>query len=157
MFNALNNFKVRRHVTEICLIVNVPLTGSGTTGCNSQIQVIFKNNFLEIFSGEIPHKHVQSKTECYNCNIKEVLKRFSVYTVYNISSQFIHCIIWAKNYLLMKMFGIGEDNSAVFNYSEDSDSVTEIENLCKKVNILKQIWQFINQWNFLKKYSRRSL
>ena len=144
MFNALDNFKVRRHVTEMCLTVNVSLTGSGMTGCNDQIQVIFKINFLEILSGEISHEYVQNKTECYNCNIKKVLKRFSICIIYDTSNQSIYYIIWAKSYLLMKMFSIEKDDFTAFNHSEDFNDAAEIINLCKKTNALKQIQQFMN-------------
>ena len=94
---------------------------------------------MEIFSEEIPCRHVQNKTECYDCNIKEVFKRFSVYIIYDTLNQFIHCIIWAKSYLLTEVFNIEEDNPAVFNHSGDSNNAAEIKNFCKKVNALKQI------------------
>ena len=157
VFNALDNFKVKKYVIKMCLTANVPLIRSGTTGCNSQVQIIFKINFLEILSGEIPHKYVQNKTECYNCNTKKVLKRFPVCTVCDISSQPIHYIIWVKSYLLTEVFSIEEDDPAVFNHFKDFNDAAEIENLCKKINTLKQIQQSINQQNFLKKYLRRSL
>ena len=49
-----------------------------------------------------------------------------------------------KSYLLMKMFSIKKDDSAVFNHSEDFNDAAEIVNFCKKINALKQIWQSIN-------------
>ena len=62
-----------------------------------------------------------------------------------------------KNYLLTEMFSIEKDDSAAFNHSENFNDTTEIENLCKKINVLKQIQQSINQQNFLKKYLKRFL
>ena len=86
-----------------------------------------------------------------------MFKRFSMYTVYETLNQLIHCIIWAKNYLLTEVFGIKKDNPAVFNHFKDFNDAAEIKNLCKKINILKQIQQSINQQNFLKKYLKKSL
>ena len=157
MFNALNNFEMKRHIIRMCLTANVPLIRSRTTGCNSQIQIIFKISFLEIFSEEMSHRYVQNKTEYYNYNIKKVFKRFLIYIIHNTLNQFIHCIIWAKSYLLTEVFNIKKDNPAVFNHFKDFNDAAEIENLCKKMNILKQIQQFINWQNFLKKYLKRFL
>ena len=77
----------------MCLTVNVPLTENEMTECNNQVQIIFKINFLKIFSEKISCKYIQNKTEYYNCNIKKIFKKFPVCIIYNILNQFIHCII----------------------------------------------------------------
>ena len=128
----------------MCLITNVPLIKSGITGCNSQIQIIFKINFLKILLKEISHKYAQSKTEYYNCNIKKVFKKFSVYIIHNTSSQPIYCIIWVKSYLLTEVFSTEENNPAAINYFKNFNNAAEIKNLCKKANTLKQIQQSLN-------------
>lgn len=83
VFNALDNLDARRHVNKMCLAADVPLIESGTTGFNGQVQVIKKG-----------------KTECYDCNPKELPKSFPVCTIRSTPSQPIHCIVWAKSYLL---------------------------------------------------------
>jgi ubiquitin-like 1-activating enzyme E1 B len=42
VFNALDNLDARRHVNRMCLMANVPLIESGTTGFEGQVQVIKK-------------------------------------------------------------------------------------------------------------------
>lgn len=42
VFNALDNLDARRHVNKMCLVAEVPLIESGTTGFNGQVQVIKK-------------------------------------------------------------------------------------------------------------------
>lgn len=42
MFNALDNIDARRHVNKMCIVADVPLIESGTTGFNGQVQVIRK-------------------------------------------------------------------------------------------------------------------
>ncbi|CAG7951839.1 unnamed protein product [Penicillium olsonii] len=83
VFNALDNLAARRYVNKMCLRANVPLIESGTMGFNGQVQVIKK-----------------SETECYDCNAKETPKSFPVCTIRSTPSQSIHCIVWAKSFLL---------------------------------------------------------
>ena len=42
VFNALDNLDARRYVNKMCLLADVPLVESGTTGFNGQVQVIKK-------------------------------------------------------------------------------------------------------------------
>lgn len=83
VFNALDNMDARRHVNEMCLAADVPLIESGTTGFNGQVQVIKKG-----------------VTACYDCSPKDAPKSFPVCTIRSTPSQPIHCIVWAKSYLL---------------------------------------------------------
>lgn len=104
MFNALDNLDARRYVNRMCLAADVPLIESGTTGFNGQVQVIKKVRRVLIrynaHDGDtwFANDH-QSKTECYDCNSKEVPKSFPVCTIRSTPSQPIHCIVWAKSYL----------------------------------------------------------
>jgi len=83
VFNALDNLEARRHVNKMCLAADIPLIESGTTGFNGQVQVIKK-----------------AVTACYDCTPKETPKSFPVCTIRSTPSQPIHCIVWAKSYLL---------------------------------------------------------
>ena len=83
VFNALDNLDARRHVNKMCLAADVALIESGTTGFNGQVQVIKKG-----------------QTACYDCTAKETPKSYPVCTIRSTPSQPIHCIVWAKSYLL---------------------------------------------------------
>ncbi|KAK9368258.1 hypothetical protein V1509DRAFT_623539 [Lipomyces kononenkoae] len=122
VFNALDNLDARRYVNRMCLTAEVPLIESGTTGFNGQVQVI-----------------VKGKTECYDCNPKEVPKTFPVCTIRTTPSQAIHCIVWAKSYLFSTIFGIDEDESPDLDNSVNADNALEIENLRRENAELQRI------------------
>ncbi|KAJ2892271.1 hypothetical protein MKZ38_010062 [Zalerion maritima] len=130
VFNALDNLDARRHVNKMCLAADVPLIESGTTGFNGQVQVIKKG-----------------VTACYDCVAKETLKSFPVCTIRSTPSQPIHCIVWAKSYLLNEMFGQSEDESA-FDHSADQDNAKEIQELKKEAEALKKIRQAVGTEEF---------
>ncbi|SLM36487.1 ubiquitin-like activating enzyme [Lasallia pustulata] len=134
VFNALDNLDARRHVNKMCLAANVPLIESGTTGFNGQVQVIQKG-----------------KTECYDCNTKEVPKSFPVCTIRSTPSQPIHCIVWAKSYLFTEIFGTSEDEAPDLDHSEDSDNAKEIETLRQESQALKQIRESMGSDDFPRK------
>ena len=122
VFNALDNLEARRHVNKMCLAADVPLIESGTMGFNGQAQVIKKG-----------------KTECYDCNPKEVPKSFPVCTIRSTPSQPIHCIVWAKSYLLPELFGFSEDEAPELDTTTDADNAEEIEKLRQEAQALKSI------------------
>ncbi|KGO76338.1 Molybdenum cofactor biosynthesis, MoeB [Penicillium italicum] len=124
VFNALDNIAARRHVNKMCLAANVPLIESGTTGFNGQVQVIQK-----------------SQTECYDCTPKETPKSFPVCTLRTNPSQPIHCIVWAKSYLLPELFGDSEDEAPEVDASENADNANEIAELRKEAQELKELRQ----------------
>ncbi|KAL2849563.1 hypothetical protein BJY01DRAFT_210523 [Aspergillus pseudoustus] len=134
VFNALDNLDARRHVNKMCLAADVPLIESGTTGFNGQVQVIKK-----------------SKTECYDCNSKEVPKSFPVCTIRSTPSQPIHCIVWAKSYLLPELFGTSETDSEEFDYSADADNAKEIAQLQKEARALQEIRNSMGSIEFTQK------
>ncbi|KAM7201182.1 ubiquitin-activating enzyme E1 3 [Naviculisporaceae sp. PSN 640] len=123
VFNALDNLEARRHVNKMCLVADVPLIESGTTGFNGQVQVIKKG-----------------VTACYDCSPKETPKTFPVCTIRSTPSQPIHCIVWGKSYLLNEIFGASEDESA-FDHSADGDNAQEIEELKRESAELRKIRQ----------------
>ncbi|KAF1821798.1 uncharacterized protein K489DRAFT_389600 [Dissoconium aciculare CBS 342.82] len=128
VFNALDNVTARRHVNKMCLAADVPLIESGTTGFNGQVQAIQKG-----------------VTECYDCLEKPVQKSFPICTIRSTPSQPIHCIVWAKSYLLPELFGAVEEEEE--NGSEmtttEGDNAEEIEKLKEEAQALKKIRNLI--------------
>lgn len=134
VFNALDNLDARRHVNRMCLAADVPLIESGTTGFNGQVQVIKKG-----------------RTECYDCNTKEVPKSFPVCTIRSTPSQPIHCIVWAKSYLFTEIFGISDEEAPEVDLTEDSENAKEIENLRKEAEALKEMRNSMGSGDFPRK------
>ncbi|RYP13464.1 hypothetical protein DL765_006877 [Monosporascus sp. GIB2] len=130
VFNALDNLEARRHVNKMCLAADVPLVESGTTGFNGQVQVIKKG-----------------VTACYDCTAKEVPKSFPVCTIRSTPSQPIHCIVWAKSYLLNEIFGTSEDQGAL-DTTENADNAKEIAELKKEAEELRKIRDSVGTENF---------
>ncbi|KAI1364931.1 hypothetical protein F5Y08DRAFT_305405 [Xylaria arbuscula] len=130
VFNALDNLEARRHVNRMCLAADVPLIESGTTGFNGQVQVIKKG-----------------VTACYDCTTKETPKSFPVCTIRSTPSQPIHCIVWAKSYLLNEIFGTSEDQAAL-DTSENDDNANEIAELKRESDELKTIRESVGTEKF---------
>ncbi|KAF2162724.1 hypothetical protein M409DRAFT_68990 [Zasmidium cellare ATCC 36951] len=132
VFNALDNLAARRHVNRMCLAANVPLIESGTTGFNGQVQAIKKG-----------------ETECYDCNEKPVQKSFPICTIRSTPSQPIHCIVWAKSYLLPELFGTSEDDSSDMTIT-DTDDAEEVAKLKEEAEALKKIRGLMGKSGFAK-------
>ncbi|KAK0343132.1 E1 ubiquitin-activating protein uba2 [Friedmanniomyces endolithicus] len=130
VFNALDNLAARRHVNRMCLAADVPLIESGTTGFNGQVQAIKKG-----------------VTECYDCNPKPVQKSFPICTIRSTPSQPIHCIVWAKSYLLPELFGTSEEESADVAVTE-GDSADEIAKLKEEAEALKNVRRMMGKSEF---------
>ncbi|OAL23714.1 hypothetical protein AYO20_10919 [Fonsecaea nubica] len=133
VFNALDNMDARRHVNKMCLAVDVPLVESGTTGFKGQVQVIKRG-----------------KTACYDCTPKTTPISYPVCTIRSTPSQPIHCIVWAKSYLLPELFGVSEDEAAEMDSSEDTDNAEEIKNLKEEAQALKKIRASMGSNDFAK-------
>lgn len=88
VLNGLDNLEARRHVNRMCLAAGVPLVESGTTGYLGQVTV-----------------HIKGQTECYECQPKPAPKSYPVCTITSTPSKLIHCIVWAKELALAKLFG----------------------------------------------------
>ncbi|RKF61775.1 Ubiquitin-activating enzyme E1-like [Erysiphe neolycopersici] len=131
VFNALDNLQARRHVNKMCIAADIPLIESGTTGFNGQVQVIKKG-----------------LTACYDCTPKEMPKSFPTCTIRSTPSQPIHCIVWAKSYLLNEIFGMSEENSPNVDHSEDAENADEIANLKKETEALRKIRDAMGSDNF---------
>lgn len=134
VFNALDNMPARRHVNKMCLAVDVPLIESGTTGFKGQVQVIKKG-----------------KTACYDCTSKQTPISYPVCTIRSTPSQPIHCIVWAKSYLLPELFGESEDDAPELDTSEDSDNAEEIKKLREEAQALQKIRASMGSDEFAKK------
>ncbi|KAI9360431.1 hypothetical protein DFJ73DRAFT_815711 [Zopfochytrium polystomum] len=119
VLNALDNIAARRHVNMMCLAAGVPLVESGTAGYNGQVTVHHKN------------------TRCYDCEPKPTPKTFPVCTIRSTPSTPIHCIVWAKNYLLPQLFGKDEEEGPI--ESGESEDTEEIAKLKKEALILKSL------------------
>lgn len=133
VFNALDNMDARRHVNKMCLTVDVPLIESGTTGFDGQVQVIKKGN-----------------TACYDCHHKATPVSYPVCTIRSTPSQSIHCIVWAKSYLLPELFGQSEDAVAELDSTNDSENAAEIEKLKQEAQALKKIRDAMGSDDFAK-------
>ncbi|KIW64195.1 hypothetical protein PV04_09148 [Phialophora macrospora] len=133
VFNALDNMDARRHVNKMCLTVDVPLIESGTTGFKGQVQVIKKG-----------------KTACYDCTQKPTAISYPVCTIRSTPSQPIHCIVWAKSYLLPELFGVSEDETPEMDTTEDSENAEEIQKLREEAQALKKIRASMGSNDFAK-------
>lgn len=78
----------------MCLAVGTPLVESGTAGYLGQCTAILPR-----------------RTECYDCTAKEAPKTFAVCTIRSTPSAPIHCVVWAKDYLLPNLFGEQQEES----------------------------------------------
>ncbi|KAF2859251.1 hypothetical protein K470DRAFT_259011 [Piedraia hortae CBS 480.64] len=123
VFNALDNLAARRHVNKMCLAADVPLIESGTTGYNGQVQPIRRG-----------------KTECYDCSPKPVQKSYPICTIRSTPSQTIHCIVWAKSYLLPELFGeSGEAGGYEETEGEDAAEVAQLRAEAAELRMLRTL------------------
>ena len=96
VLNGLDNLEARMHVNRLCLAAEVPLVESGTAGYLGQCTV-----------------HVKGKTECFECTEKPKPKKFPVCTLRNTPDKPIHCVVWAKEMLLARLFGPREASTDI--------------------------------------------
>lgn len=114
VFNALDNIEARRHVNRMCLMTNVPLIECGSTGYQGQAYPI-----------------IRGRTPCYDCFPVPPPKSFAVCTIRSTPSEPIHCILWAKSYLLPQLFGEAEELQPT-----SEDDAEEIKGLQREANEL---------------------
>ncbi|KAG8929362.1 E1 ubiquitin-activating protein uba2 [Tulasnella sp. 418] len=126
VLNALDNLDARRHVNKMCMAADVPLIESGTAGYLGQVQPLIKD-----------------KTECFDCMPKTPPKSFPVCTIRSTPSTPIHCIVWAKSYLLPQLFGEQEDESELDKAATAGENATEIANLRKEAQAFKMVREAI--------------
>uniref|UniRef100_A0A803Q9S9 SUMO-activating enzyme subunit n=1 Tax=Cannabis sativa TaxID=3483 RepID=A0A803Q9S9_CANSA len=118
VLNGLDNLDARRHVNRLCLAAEVPLVESGTTGFLGQVTV-----------------HVKGKTECYECQPKPAPKTYPVCTITSTPSKFVHCIVWAKELLFMKLFGDkNQENDLNVRSGDAASSSNHVEDVFERRN-----------------------
>lgn len=100
VLSALDNLETRRWVNRMCVMARVPLIESGTAGFLGQVQPIRP-----------------SYTECYDCTEHPTPTTFPVCTIRSTPSTPVHCVVWAKSWLLPQLFG-ELDNSDEQEFSE---------------------------------------
>ncbi|KAG9311178.1 hypothetical protein JVU11DRAFT_8248 [Chiua virens] len=123
VLNALDNLDARRHVNKMCMAAGIPLVESGTAGYLGQVQPLLKD-----------------RTECFDCVTKPTPKSFPVCTIRSTPSQPIHCIVWAKSYLLPQLFGEEEDGGAELDEAEkQGENAQEIAALRKEALAYKAV------------------
>ncbi|KAN0131930.1 hypothetical protein V8E53_010210 [Lactarius tabidus] len=123
VLNALDNLDARRHVNRMCMAGNIPLVESGTAGYLGQVQPLLKD-----------------RTECFDCIPKPTPKTFPVCTIRSTPTQPIHCIVWAKSYLMPQLFGEDEDSTDELDEAEkQGENAQEIENLRKEAQAFKSV------------------
>ncbi|KZP09553.1 hypothetical protein FIBSPDRAFT_801990 [Athelia psychrophila] len=123
VLNALDNLEARRHVNKMCMAAKVPLVESGTAGYLGQVQPLLKD-----------------RTECFDCIPKPTPKTFPTCTIRSTPSQPIHCIVWAKSYLLGQLFGEDEDAEGELDDAEkQGENVQEIATLRKEAQAFKAV------------------
>lgn len=136
VYNALDNVDARRHVNRMCLSANVPLIESGTAGFNGQVQVI-----------------LPGQSECYDCHPKPVAKSFAVCTIRSTPSLPIHCVVWAKSYLLSQIFDDSEEEAEISTGGTgvQPEEDKELEQLQKEANALRILRKDMHDPAFLEK------
>ncbi|KAJ8592554.1 hypothetical protein M405DRAFT_787349 [Rhizopogon salebrosus TDB-379] len=123
VLNALDNLDARRHVNKMCMAAGVPLVESGTAGYLGQVQPLLKD-----------------RTECFDCVPKPTPTTFPVCTIRSTPSQPIHCIVWAKSYLLPQLFGEDEDGTNELDEAEkQGENVEEIAALRREALAYKAV------------------
>lgn len=110
VLNGLDNVDARRHVNRLCLAAGVPLVESGSTGYLGQVTV-----------------HVKDRTECYECQTKELPKTYPVCTITSTPSKPVHCIVWAKDLLFGKLFGDKNQSSDLVVHTNDQKTPAATE------------------------------
>ncbi|UZJ55881.1 hypothetical protein CBS101457_005201 [Exobasidium rhododendri] len=122
--NALDNLDARRWVNRMCIMTGIPLVESGTAGFLGQVQPILKG-----------------VTECYDCTTKATPKKHPVCTIRSTPSMPIHCIVWAKSWLLGELFGAEDENedAELEKALKDGENAEEIANLRKEAREMNAI------------------
>ncbi|CAE6451163.1 unnamed protein product [Rhizoctonia solani] len=128
VMNALDNLDARRHVNKMCIAAGIPLIESGTAGYLGQVQPLMHHTL-----------HSSSETECFECVAKPVPKSFPVCTIRSTPSTALHCIVWAKSYLLPQLFGEEEDEGELDKAVAAGENASEIATLKEEAQAFKTV------------------
>ncbi|KAG9092861.1 E1 ubiquitin-activating protein uba2, partial [Ceratobasidium sp. 370] len=83
--------------------------------------------------------HSPKPIECFECVDKPVPKSFPVCTIRSTPSTPIHCIVWAKSYLLPQLFGEEEDDGELDKAAAAGENASEIESLRQEAQAFKAV------------------
>ncbi|CAE6458741.1 unnamed protein product [Rhizoctonia solani] len=128
VMNALDNLDARRHVNKMCIAAGIPLIESGTAGYLGQVQPLMHHTL-----------QTRSETECFECVAKPVPKSFPVCTIRSTPSTALHCIVWAKSYLLPQLFGEEEDEGELDKAAAAGENASEIATLKEEAQAFKSV------------------
>ncbi|CAE6460918.1 unnamed protein product, partial [Rhizoctonia solani] len=128
VMNALDNLDARRHVNKMCIAAGIPLIESGTAGYLGQVQPLMHHTL-----------QTPSETECFECVAKPVPKSFPVCTIRSTPSTALHCIVWAKSYLLPQLFGEEEDEGELDKAVAAGENASEIATLKEEAQAFKSV------------------
>ncbi|CAE6506349.1 unnamed protein product [Rhizoctonia solani] len=128
VMNALDNLDARRHVNKMCIAAGIPLIESGTAGYLGQVQPLMHHTL-----------HSPSEVECFECVAKPVPKSFPVCTIRSTPSTALHCIVWAKSYLLPQLFGEEEDEGELDKAAAAGENASEIATLKEEAQAFKSV------------------
>ncbi|KAK0547399.1 E1 ubiquitin-activating protein uba2 [Tilletia horrida] len=126
VLNALDNIDARRWVNRMCIATGVPLVESGTTGFIGQVQPINPG-----------------KSSCYDCESKETPKTFPVCTIRSTPSNPIHCIVWAKSWLFVQLFGADDESEdeeldKALQEGENKDEIAALRNEAAEMRAIRK-------------------
>lgn len=126
VLSALDNLETRRWVNRMCVMTRVPLIESGTAGFLGQVQPIRP-----------------SYTECYDCTAHPTPTSFPVCTIRSTPSTPVHCIVWAKSWLLPQLFGELDDSdehelSEAAKRGEDADELQRLRKEAHQMRTLRE-------------------
>lgn len=110
MATSLIHLDARTYVNNICLTVKVALVESGTAGYLGQTSVI-----------------LPGRSECFECTAKERPKVFPVCTIRTTPSTIVHCIVWAKEFLLPRLLGPDTCEEEVYPPDEDDTIIASLK------------------------------
>ena len=118
ILSALDNLEARRYLNLQAVMSDIPIVESGAAGYSGQVGVW------------------EGRAECFDCRHHSPPTTFPVCTIRATPTQLIHCIVWAKEYLLGRVFG-GEDiEDAGLNEIEDEGVA---ESLQREATAFKEI------------------
>lgn len=106
----LIHLDARRYVNNMCLTVKVALVESGTAGYLGQTSVILPGH-----------------SECFECTAKERPKVFPVCTIRTTPSTMVHCIVWAKEFLLPRLLGPDTGEEEIYPPDEDDTIIASLK------------------------------
>lgn len=101
VLSALDNLEARRHVNLMAVMAGIPVVESGTAGYQGQVGVWVPG------------------MECFDCRHHSPPTTFPVCTIRATPTLMIHCIVWAKEYLIDRLFGDSTGNDGRLDEIED--------------------------------------